>query len=89
MMESISSRSETICVNVVLRIVFECTAICNWILAKRHFIWEYGFSSINSKRLEFIIQVTRATIKEGYKISIKITTVITNMNSIVYCSLNI
>ena len=42
-------RDETIWVNAILRIVFECIAIyCHiaifyWILVKRHFIWEYGF----------------------------------------------
>ena len=45
----VSTRGETIQVNAVLRIVFECIAIyCyiaifDWILVKRHFIWEYGF----------------------------------------------
>ena len=40
---------ETIWVNAVLRIVFECIAIyCHiaifgWILVKRHSIWKYGF----------------------------------------------
>ena len=47
--ESVGSRGETIRVNAVLRIAFECIAIhCHiaifyWILVKRHFIWEYGF----------------------------------------------
>ena len=42
------TRGETIRANAVLRIVFECIAIyCHiaifdWILVKRHFIWEYG-----------------------------------------------
>ena len=42
-------RGETIWVDAVLRIAFECIAIyCHiaifdWILVKRHFIWEYGF----------------------------------------------
>ena len=42
-------RGETIRVNAVLHIVFECIAIYfhiaifDWILVKRHFIWEYGF----------------------------------------------
>ena len=45
----IINRSETIRVNAILCIVFECIAIyCHiaifdWILVKRHFIWEYGF----------------------------------------------
>ena len=40
-------KGETIRVNAVLRIVFECiaiychVAIFDWILVKRHFIWEY------------------------------------------------
>ena len=43
-----SSRGETIWVNAILRIVFECIAICchiaifDWILVKRYFMWEYG-----------------------------------------------
>ena len=43
------TRGETIWVNAVLRIVFECIAIyCHiaifdWILVKRHSIWKYGF----------------------------------------------
>ena len=43
-----SGRGETIWINVILRIVFECIAIyCHiaifgWILVKRRFIWEYG-----------------------------------------------
>ena len=47
----VCTRGETIRVNAVLRIVFECIAIyCHiaifdWILVKRHFIWEYGFGS--------------------------------------------
>ena len=42
-------RDETIWVNAILLIVFEYIAIyCHiaifdWILVKRHFIWEYGF----------------------------------------------
>ena len=45
------TRDETIWVNAVLRIVFECIAIyCHiaifdWILVKRHFIWNMGFGS--------------------------------------------
>ena len=48
-------RGETIRVNAILRIVFECIAIyCHiaifdWILVKRHFIWEYGFGSKEKK----------------------------------------
>ena len=44
----VESRGETIRVNAILRIVFECIAIyCHiaifdWILVKRHFKWEYG-----------------------------------------------
>ena len=42
-------RGETIRINAILRIAFECIAIyCHiaifdWILVKRHFIWKYGF----------------------------------------------
>ena len=45
----VCTRGETIWINAVLRIAFECIAIyCHiaifdWILVKRHFIWEYGF----------------------------------------------
>ena len=41
-------RGKTIQVNSVSYIVFECIAIycpiaiCDWIVVKRHFIWEYG-----------------------------------------------
>ena len=49
------SRGETIRVNAVLRIVFECIAIycniaiCDWILVKGHFIQEYGFLVVKEK----------------------------------------
>ena len=37
------AKGEAIQVNAVLRIVFECIAIFDWIVVKRHFIWDYGF----------------------------------------------
>ena len=45
----VAIRGETIWVNAILHIVFECIAIYfhiaifDWILVKRRFIWEYGF----------------------------------------------
>ena len=39
----VNARGETIQVNAVLCIVFECIAIFDWIVVKRHFLWDYGF----------------------------------------------
>ena len=47
--DMLHSSGETIQVNAVFRIVFECitihchVSIFDWILVKGHFIWEYGF----------------------------------------------
>ena len=48
-------RGETIRVNAILRIVFECIAmychiaIFDWILVKRYFMWEYGVLAVKKR----------------------------------------
>ena len=65
-------KGETIWVNAVLYIVFECTTIlqCDCISVTRYFIWEYGLitvkkrihNHVNTKKRECIIQVTRSPV---------------------------
>ena len=52
----LSTRDEVVIwFNAMLRIVFECVVIyciattCNWILVKRHFIWDYIWVCIGNR----------------------------------------
>ena len=64
-------RSETIRVNAVLRIAFECIAtychivIFDWILVKRYFIWEYWFLAVK-KRIYTLHNYLKAYETERY-----------------------